>query len=46
MEPWGYNADNYHAALVSSTVAKFSGNAKDPKKMTSDLFMTPTPKAE
>jgi hypothetical protein len=46
MEPWGYSVDNYHAGLIASTVAKFSGNAKEPNKMTSDLFMTPPPKAE
>ncbi len=30
LEPWGYNADNYHAALVAATVANHSGLHTEP----------------
>lgn len=33
IEPWGYEMDNWRAALVSMTVANFSGSVKKPLKI-------------
>lgn len=42
MEPWGYEADNYHAAMISSTVANMSGQKlKNPCKISD--YLTPKP---
>lgn len=33
LEPWGYHAENWRAALVCATTANFSGNVKDPLQL-------------
>jgi hypothetical protein len=45
MEPWGYEADNYHASMISSTVANMAGRSlKTPSKITD--YITPKPLTE
>lgn len=42
MEPWGYEANDYHAALVASTVANMAGRSLKNTLKVSD-YMTPKP---
>ena len=37
LEPWGFEADNWRAALVCTTTANFSGNVKKPLKVSDFL---------
>lgn len=43
-EPWGYRADNYHAGLISSTIANHSGQSEAvPPSFFMDNENTPAP---
>lgn len=45
MEPWGYEADNYHAAMVASTVANMAGKSLKSSCKIED-YLTPKPLTE